>query len=114
MGSQHPEINFGIENRSSNIRSSSHKRESGNKKGEGLINDSLQKSNTIRFDMSFKTNDADGNQDTVIIEKNKKDKSSKNSESSKKKKKAYSNSSHVLTFDEHMWDNIPEIQHHTK
>ena len=58
--------------------------------------------------MSFKTNDADGNQDTVIIEKNKIDKT-KISVSSKKKKKTYSTNSNVLTFDEHMWDNIPEI-----
>lgn len=71
-------------------------------------------SGVAKIDMSFQTNDL--NQDTVIIEKKHVKHPYKHSDTptTLEDKADQKSAESALTFDEHMWDHLPEIQHHSQ
>ena len=86
-------------------------------KGKGLLGEKKSAGNFTKIDMAFQTNDL--NQDTVIIKKKQlpaykhSDTPTVLDEGGGQDEEDGSGEESVLTFDEHMWDHLPEIQHHS-
>ena len=110
---KHQDINFDIANQGANPQRSVSQQKVPGAGTKGLLGDKTQ-ANITKIDMSFQTNDL--NQDMVIIEKKEVQHPYKHSDTPTMNDdgKADSNAESAFTFDEHMWDHLPEIQHHSQ
>lgn len=112
-GNKHQDIDF--DTAVNPQRSVSQHQVSAAGKVDGLLGAGSKQMKYNKFDMDFQTNEL--NQDTVLIEKNDMQHPYKHSDTPTMiidQDRPDSSAESVLTFDEHMWDHLPEIQHHSQ